>query len=242
MFKIFKCSGCNLPISYSAICADCLGRIKLNQNWLESPVHDVTAIAPLFYSISTTHTIFKAWKNNPGLLLQKKLFVMKKELRTALLGINANFIVPVPQDYERSWKRGHSSAYSAATYFSNELKLPVKNYVSLNETSSGPKNKQSLREALDRSFSANPFFINQKPNENETILLVDDLITTGSTLAKIADRLKESEPSVKIYAASLGLRPEILNESSTEHHNEFQLDQTEWIQERDFYSRFQYRI
>ena len=133
-------------------------------------------------------------------------------------------IVPVPQDETRAEKRGHASALEVSRFFSRKLELPI---LPLLELSQRHTPRIAGRDRFEREFSPNPFQIHREfpragllrdqleervfQGREIKLLLVDDLMTSGSTLSKACEVLKGILPRSKIWAGAIGIRPNVLN-------------------------------
>ncbi len=203
----FRCCGCGTSVLFFPICSLCLSAIRRNTSLLKSPISSLQFVAPLLYSIGTTHELVKSWKSDPGLFLERTLFKFEANLEHELLDLNLDSIVPIPQLQARNWKRGHASAFSVAEHFSRKLNIPIYSSLHLTQEPFAPKlTKQSGLDAIDRLLAPQPFqFVAGKTGKR--ILLVDDVITTGNTLSRAAEVLTNSIPEVVLYGASLGYRP-----------------------------------
>lgn len=211
--KPFLCVGCGTELFMGSTCDDCIQRIRYNSTILKSPITGIQGIAPLFYSISTTHQIFKRWKGAPGRQTENWVTRIHPDLHEELLQLDFWMVIPIPQNAARAWKFEHASAMSAASLFESRLNVPVVSLLQLNPEIGLNLKKNALMTQWDRAFRPNEFKINPKISMNFNsksevrILLVDDLITSGSTLSRAADTLLQHFPQFKIWAASLGYRP-----------------------------------
>jgi predicted amidophosphoribosyltransferase len=204
----FTCPGCQEAAS-DLICKACLRSMRKNHRMVESKMDGVLGLFPIFYSFTHTHRILRHWKLRRGKGLERLLFQPSSELIEALKAMEFEAIVPIPQDPERCLKVGHASAMEVARFFSKELDLPILDRVLLLKT--GGADKQAMRSVWERRFLKSPFYGNtdEKWNLPERILLVDDLITSGSTIEKAARALMGLRSDLKIHAAGLGWKPRI---------------------------------
>jgi len=130
-------------------------------------------------------------------------------------------VIPIPQDVDRSYRRGHESARETAQFFAKQLSIPV--FPVLKLKSRKTKRLTGLSK-FEREWAENPFqmadpseilglngysLLQEKINQGKEIriLLVDDLITSGSTLSKASESLKDLSPNLKIWGAGIGFRP-----------------------------------
>ncbi len=207
--KFFFCRGCRFPTN-SILCGACRNALTRNDRILPPPVEGILGVAPVLFSFDSTQKIIRSWKEEGGSVLERTLFQMAPGLRRELLNIGFSAIVPIPQSARRSYRRGHDSALSVARYFSRQLHVPV---VSLLELKNRDPARQTGQSRFERDFSPNPFRVGDRhldALESETtskFLIVDDLMTSGSTLAKAAARIHEREPEARCWGGALGFRP-----------------------------------
>lgn len=100
------------------------------------------------------------------------------------------WIVPVPLHWRRHWERGYNQAEALARGLARRLGLPVKRPLrriadtKKLATMSATDRAKALRDA----FRARP----SRALEDRTVLLVDDVLTTGATCAAAARALKKA--------------------------------------------------
>jgi predicted amidophosphoribosyltransferase len=218
--KAFTCAGCMLT-TWKSVCNSCKENLQWNQEFLPSPVSEMEALAPLLFSYSRTQTLIRRFKENGGNDLKRALFRMPLPLKNRLMETHFFAVVPIPQDLDRSYHRGHESARETAQYFAKQLSLPL--FPALKLKSRKTKRLTGLMK-VEREWAENQFvlanprellglkgyaLLQEKMTQGKEIriLLVDDLITSGSTLAKAGDTLKELYPNLKIWGAGIGFRP-----------------------------------
>ena len=206
-FKPFICHGCD-ESSGEIICRICLGSMKKNNHLIHPQNSGIKGIFPIFISFPTTHKILVYWKNHSGEELKKTLFAPSPELKTELKKMNFELVIPIPQHVDRSLKRGHASAFEVAKFFSQSLNIPLNQNLKLNNIEIS---KQANLDEWERKYSENPFHFEPIQIKIKNILIVDDLITTGSTLDKAANAILAIHPKANIYAASLGWKPKKMN-------------------------------
>ncbi len=105
--------------------------------------------------------------------------------------IKPEIILPVPLHHFRQWWRGYNQADLLAKQLSYWLKIPSRNDLIFRHkhtpTQRGLKAKQRQKN-LAKAFSLSPKFAKLGL---QSVALVDDVITTGSTLNEIAKLLKK---------------------------------------------------
>lgn len=104
----------------------------------------------------------------------------------------ATKIVPVPLHQRRLRERGFNQASVIAEALSKQLKLPV-DEVSTMRAGASEKYRAGLDPKGRRDTVAGAFVVSHpRLVEDETILLVDDVFTTGATVNACAEALKAS--------------------------------------------------
>jgi predicted amidophosphoribosyltransferase len=213
----FSCPGCGFHV-WDGICRTCIRSIRRNLRPIESTTESIEAFAPIVYSFHQTHGLLKYWKEHRGALPSRILFRMHPQLKKRLIAQGFDAIVPIPQTFHRSWRRSHESARTVARYFSNELDVPIANSLEL-------KNENTVRQASlsqwERESAPNPFQISKSASTSSRtndllaraskILIVDDLITSGNTMIRASEVIRQHYPHQKIWAGSLGYRPKRSN-------------------------------
>ena len=112
-------------------------------------------------------------------------------------------IIPVPVHPKRRRERGFNQAEEIAKGFISVVQIPIITdhlIRSKNESSQTAKDKDSRSSVLGDSFILNP----KKSKAFKNILLIDDVITTGSTIGACVNQLSLKKPD-QIIVASLGI-------------------------------------
>jgi len=100
---------------------------------------------------------------------------------------NVDVITYVPSSTNSIKKRGYSLTYLLAKQMSLKLNIPF-----IDCLSRVSKNNQVNKNYLDRQTNiANAFTFKNSPIKNKTVLLVDDVYTTGATINECSKVLKE---------------------------------------------------
>ncbi len=100
---------------------------------------------------------------------------------------NIAAVVPVPLHRERLRERGYNQSYLLASEISRQLSLPLRDIVRRTKNTP-PQTKLSRWERLHNLKGA--FQLKENSSlEGETLLLVDDVFTTGATLQEVAQLL-----------------------------------------------------
>lgn len=133
-----------------------------------------------------------------------KIFVpyMKKSLEL-LTDLDNLVLVPVPLHKKRELERGYNQSYLIAKALSKVLGLEVLNLLE-RVKNTGPqaqvKNAEERRNNIKDAFSVNGII-----PKNRQIVLVDDIVTTGSTIIECRNVLNRSG-ATNVIALTLASR------------------------------------
>ena len=169
--------------------------------------HDVEAAGSSFYYSpeAKIHNVFIAIKYQGYAQLGKKLAYLSFPYWNSLgLGKGAEYIIPVPLSKRRKIKRGYNQAEWIAQGISLQTGIPV-NCNILKRIRNNPS--QTHKTGNERKENtANIFKIKDNCIDlnDKTILLVDDIMTTGATLCDCIRALREYFPNIKIQLYTLG--------------------------------------
>ncbi|MBR5388472.1 MAG: ComF family protein [Clostridia bacterium] len=117
---------------------------------------------------------------------------------------NADVVCFVPMTEKRKRKRGYNQSEELATRLSEIIKVPVTDcLVKSRETERQAKlGKADRKENLKGSFKVS----DKKSVNGKTVLLVDDVTTTGATAETLAETLKKAG-AVKVYLLTVASVP-----------------------------------
>jgi competence protein ComFC len=105
-------------------------------------------------------------------------------------GLTADVVVPVPLSGLRRRTRGYNQAESLARALARELQLPVRPRAVRRRRNTPPQARTADAEERRRNV-AGAFVSREADTTGRSVLLVDDVTTTGATLAACAGALKE---------------------------------------------------
>lgn len=212
------CAVCDAELhsTEQGLCNVCLCRLKQVRwdNVSDNPLlrklwnrHDVEAAGSSFYynPSSEFHNLFILikYRHRPrvGLHLARHAF---PRLYASGLAQKTECIIPVPLSRQRQWKRGYNQAEWIARGISKATGIPVCTNILRRIHDNPTQTHNSARQRMENTRGI--FAISsKKPDLNgKTVLLVDDICTTGATLSDCVRALRQGFPMVNIHIYTLG--------------------------------------
>jgi ComF family protein len=196
------------------LCEECFSKIKLVEPEFAAEQYTrhfgrdkyISAYCPtyMFEKDSPIQTLLHNMKYNKffrnGIELGKKIAIYNN---SRLSDWNLDLVIPVPLHRVKRAERGYNQAFYIGKGISELLNLELNSMIlrrkKLTET-------QTMLHIAERKTNvSNAFEVRiPKKTESKNILLVDDVITTGSTINECAKVLLNAGAE-KIYAASIAL-------------------------------------
>lgn len=211
------CAACRkrLVSGEKYICLNCLNNIprtkyyKTTNNSLEEffagrfPFERIASFAYFVKGGSIQSVIHELkYNNNPeiGLYIGQ---LCGKEMKYSLFLADIDYLLPVPLHPKREKKRGYNQALKIAEGISSEVNIPIsdKNLIRVVNNLS-----QTQHSKFERWKNTEGIFdiINPALFEDKHVLLIDDIITTGSTLESCAKAILENCQGARISIYSIG--------------------------------------
>lgn len=172
--------------------------------WGRAPIH-ATFTLLYFGKQAGTQSILHAlkYKDQPEVA---RYFgqLMGDRLKTMEQFKDADALIPVPLHPKKEFLRGYNQSKMLAQGIGAEMQLPVRTdllYRVQFSESQTRKNRQSRWENTQGDFEVR---LKGKP-ELQHVVIVDDVVTTGSTLETCIQLLHKALPETKISIASLAI-------------------------------------
>jgi ComF family protein len=123
-----------------------------------------------------------------------------KELKSSPQFLGCDCIVPVPLHLKKIRARGYNQSDFIADGLSNALGVPVHKKLLVRTVATSTQTRKSRYARFENVD--NVFHLNEEKTDAKHFLLVDDIITTGSTLEACARCLNQIE-GVKVSVATI---------------------------------------
>lgn len=123
-------------------------------------------------------------------------------LKAEILKWNADALIPVPLHFARQRKRGFNQSQLLAEHLGDLLGIPVRSNLIKRCKKTVPQKELSLAERQNNLKKA--FKISQYDVKLKTIIVIDDIFTTGSTIDAMSSELRRAGVQ-KIYFITLAI-------------------------------------
>lgn len=206
--------GEELPLKRSLLCTECFEGLELllpreRCVYCFSPQRRLTVCKhcekhpPLFHRVAAVFeyhgpaaTLVKKMKYSNLPYLSEGLAAYMVLQFILLKWPKPDLIVPVPISFTHWIHRGYNQSYLLAKEIGKLLNCPVLEVLG---RKSGDYSQAGLNHAQREALEGSSIYLKKKGKlPDQTVLLIDDVLTTGTTLRKCAEILEEDYP-FKIY-------------------------------------------
>ncbi len=212
------CIGCEteLSVTENYLCYTCWESIHLT--YFEG-FKEPSSLDKLFWGRVEFNATYALFYFERGKVSQKLLHALKYQFKgnlgVYLGGLTATkladhpvfkevqALIPVPLHPKKAFIRGYNQSEKIAQGISTVWKIPVIQQEVLKTKHTESQTKKDQFQRWDNVSSI--FKVKGDLSNYQHIAIVDDVITTGSTLESMAKELKEANPSLKISIISLAL-------------------------------------
>ena len=209
------CFGCNQSLvkGEDILCTRCLLDLPKANYHLQSdnpiktrlagrlPIKHVCAFLKFRKTGIVQHLLHQLkYNNHPEVGVKLGAYYGKELVETGFKN-EFDLIIPVPLHPSRQRKRGYNQSAKFAEGLSQSLNIPWNEEISVRRSITSTQTKKTKRERWENVKEVFDINGSEKIN-NQRILLVDDVITTGSTLISCAEALLKI-PRTEIFIAAL---------------------------------------
>jgi len=212
------CPGCkeSLMKNEKCICTSCLTELTKT----EDCKYHANSVSKLLWGRIKFDSAIALYSFTKESIIQKLMYALKYENKPnigEILGVelgkeifksqrikDIDMIIPVPLHKRKERVRGYNQSFFIAKGVSNVLKVPVNIEVLIKRNY---KPSQTNKNRYNRWLNSNNTFLITKSNQmlkNKHILIVDDVITTGSTIENCVLALKNVK-GLKISIATIAI-------------------------------------
>jgi competence protein ComFC len=200
-FDTFLCDGCValLPEAHPPRCSTCWGIPEPNNHCRSCAavlVHSIAGIRSSYVLDGEARRLVHQLKYN-GLYALAEPMGRLMAVGLEAWGVAPDAIVPVPLHPSRERRRGFNQSALLARSLGAAAGLPVEHELLRRTRATLPQVRTSSAEERRRNVAG--AFEATGPAGSRTLLLVDDVCTTGATLRACADALR-SRGAVRVYA------------------------------------------
>lgn len=170
------------------------GRVALNKTYAHLVFEKDKASQKVLFQIK--------YKNNPQLAKHFGEEIAKKIFLTD--GFNSiEALIPVPLHPKKAFIRGYNQSEALATGIAEHMKLPVDKRLVKKAHHTETQTKKSRFKRWDNVKES--FLISEDVKNYNHIAIIDDVITTGSTIESIAQALLKKNPNLSISVITLAI-------------------------------------
>jgi ComF family protein len=141
-------------------------------------------------------------KHGSGEILAERLGELWAGCAAATLhALNANIVVPIPLHWRRRWERGYNQSAALAYALAEHVGLPCRPTL-LRRIRNTPKQTQQTAAGRHENVRAAFQARKRRDLEGQCVLLVDDVLSTGSTASEAARALRHAG-AARVFVAVL---------------------------------------
>lgn len=188
-----RCLGCGdlSGIDHDWLCDDCLKRLKVGVHGAHSEYWDEDGISKGYFALYYERPVsglIHAFKYESVYRCADYLVELMEPVLSALREQHYDCLVPVPLHYERKWTRGFNQAEVLSRLIAPRLNCPV-NTDLVRRVNTRRQARLGIRQRRENVKGA---FFTRASFEGKRVLLIDDVLTTGSTACSCAQALREA--------------------------------------------------
>lgn len=185
------CMRCGKPVGEDAeYCGDCM---RIDHEYDEG-------CAALVYDEYMSKSIYRFKYNGKKEFAKFYARVMHERLGHMIDAWHVDGIIPVPVHKDKLCKRGYNQAALIAKELSARTKIPMYDHIVSRRLATAASKNLGAKERQNNLKKA--FIVDRNVVKLDSVLIVDDIYTTGATVDAMARILKDSGVS-KVYFATL---------------------------------------
>lgn len=217
-----RCAVCNtiLPLGQRGICSNCASKLEYVEEPFclkcGKPIDDdskeycscclskdhlyIQGRAVFVYDDAMRKSIYRFKYNSKREYASFYGQILYDRLGEKIMSWEPEALIPVPIHKKRMHERGYNQATLIANELSKHLKIPVENHIIVRKTYTQKQKDLAADERENNLKKA--FIVNKNSVKLKSVVIVDDIYTTGSTVDAISRVLIEAGVE-KIYFVAL---------------------------------------
>lgn len=198
-----SCLVCNIPCEKLVICHTCeSGFTERKQNYTKS-FKEITVYSWGLYSGKLREGIIELKNGKKNLANYFSLRLV--EFWTSLpeeIKSKDYLVVPVPSHKKRIRERGYCQSSLIASKFAKSIGYSFsKDFITRKKETLHMNSLNNIDERV--SNIKNAFKITDKPSQSKNILIIDDILTSGSTLCELSKTILEDFPEANLIGLTV---------------------------------------
>ncbi len=170
---------------------------------LRAPIERATSLYHYMSGTPYVSLIHDAKYNRRPIVATKLAAMHAREIVDSGFFDSIDLIIPIPIHFTKEWRRGYNQSYEIARGLSEVTGIPIGD----NLTARRPHSTQTRKTASERRANSVGTFGVIRPEELKSIhiLVVDDVITTGSTILAGLEAIHAASPTTRLSVYSLAM-------------------------------------
>lgn len=198
-----RCIFCRKVLERSDICTDCEKDLPYTKgdSITQKFTYVATCVTPLYYKDKVREAILRYKFDNKEYYSERFARIMSDSIENNLDCGDVSVVSWVPLSTQRRRKRGYDQAKLLAKGIAENIGLPCEK--TLIKIRNNPAQSKTKNAAQRSKNVIGAYRVNDKFDvRDKNILLIDDVVTTGSTLSECARVLRRAGAN-KVYCAAI---------------------------------------
>lgn len=168
---------------------------------LRAPIERATSLYHYMSGTPYVSLIHDAKYNRRPIVGTKLAAMHAREILDSGFFDGIDLIIPIPIHFTKEWRRGYNQSYEIAKGLSEVTGIPIGD----NLTARRPHSTQTKKSAAERRDNSIGSFSVTHAEELDSlhVLVVDDVITTGSTILAGLEAIHAASPTTRLSVYSL---------------------------------------
>lgn len=201
------CLICNKPSGSLEVCTKCSNDFKERKGNHAKYLNNITVYSFGYYDGKLRDGIINLKNGKKKLAVYfSKLLVDFWERLNLKIQNNNLIVVPVPSHKKRIHERGYCQTSLIAREFAKNLSLKYSNDLLIRTKNT--KHMNNLKNINERIENIKDAFITNEGVSNlqfltSNLVIIDDIVTSGSTMCEIANTIYRSKPNAKLHGLTI---------------------------------------